>query len=69
MVKMRKEIGHIHQKPFWFFDRTILDGISFKKYNKSNIRYIWEKRGAGRSRITVSAVAAGQAGRGELHGK
>ena len=62
MVKMRKEIGYIHQKSFLFFDRTILDGVSFKKYNKHNIRYILEEREAGRFSNKEAAVAAGRRG-------
>lgn len=69
MVKTQKEISYIHQKSFLFFDRTILDGVSFKKYNKHNIWYILERGEAERFSNTEAAVAAGQAGRGELHGK
>ena len=69
MVKIREEIGYIRQKSFRFFDSTILDAVSFKKYNKHNIWYIWEEKGSGRFSNTEAAVAAGQAERGELHGK
>lgn len=51
MVKMRKEIGQFCQKSFGFFDRTILDGISFRKYNKQNIWYIWENGEQSASKI------------------
>ena len=47
MVKIREEIGYIRQKSFRFFDSTILDAVSFKKYNKHNIWYIWEEQGSG----------------------
>lgn len=47
MVKMRKEIGYIHQKSFGFFDRTILDGVSFKKYNKQQYMVYLGEVGSG----------------------
>ena len=37
---MPEEIVQNRQKSFPFFDRTILDGVSNKKYNKTKILYI-----------------------------